>query len=55
LGCAPEEIAQNIIAGEAICTRYQVVKVVHRPQDIDDDEAMSFFGGEQGDADQSQG
>jgi hypothetical protein len=32
-----------------------VVAVVDRPQDIDDDEAMSFFGGEEGDADPSQG
>jgi hypothetical protein len=29
--------------------------MVDRPQDIDDDEAMSFFGGEEGDADESQG
>ena len=50
-----EEIAQNIIAGEAICTRREVLKAVNRPQDIDDDEAMSFFGGEEGDADESQG
>lgn len=28
--------------------------MVDRPQDIKDDEAMSFFGGEEGDADQSQ-
>ncbi len=33
----------------------EVVKVVDRPQDIDDDEAMAFFGGEEGDADLSQG
>jgi hypothetical protein len=26
-----------------------------RPQDIEDDEAMGFFGGEDGDADESQG
>ncbi len=50
-----EEIVQNISAGEAICTRCAVVNVVDRPQDIDDDEAMSFFGGEEGDANQSQG
>ena len=35
--------------------KQEVVAVVDRPQDIDDDEAMSFFGGEEGDADQSQG
>ena len=26
-----------------------------RPQDIEDEEAMSFFGGSEGDADESQG
>jgi hypothetical protein len=31
------------------------VSVVDRPQDIDDETAVSFFGGEEGDADQSQG
>ena len=50
-----EEIVQNTSSGEAICTKQEVVAVVDRPQDIDDDEAMSFFGGEEGDADQSQG
>jgi hypothetical protein len=49
-----EEIAENIGARDAICTM-QEVAVVDRPQDIDNDEAMSFFGGEEGDADQSQG
>jgi hypothetical protein len=32
-----------------------MLNVVDRPQDIKDDEAMSFFGGEEGDADLSQG
>ena len=50
-----EEIAQNISAGEAICTKRLVLAVVNRPQDIDDEEAMRFFGGEEGDADLSQG
>ncbi len=49
------EIVENIAAGEAICTKREVLNVVGRPQDIEDDEAMSFFGGEEGDADQSQG
>jgi hypothetical protein len=40
--------------GEAICTRREVVAVVNRPQDIEE-EAMSFFGGSEGDADESQG
>jgi len=31
----------------------EVVAVVNRPQDIE--EAMSFFGGSEGDADESQG
>jgi len=50
-----EEIAQNISAGEAICTKREVVAVVYRPQDIEDEEAMSFFGGDEGDADLRQG
>ena len=50
-----EEINEHINAGEAICTKREVVNVVDRPQDIEDDEAMSFSGGEEGDADQSQG
>jgi hypothetical protein len=49
------EIAANIEARQAICTKREVVAVLDRPQDIEDDEAMSFFGGEEGDADQSQG
>jgi hypothetical protein len=50
-----EEISEYLGAGEAICTKREVVAVVDRPQDIEDDEAMSFFGGEEGDADESQG
>ena len=50
-----EEIAQNIGANEAICTKREVVTIVNRPHDIEDDEAMSFFGGQEGDADESQG
>ncbi len=41
--------------GDAICTKRQVVDVVDRPQDIEDEDAMSFFGGDEGDADSSQG
>jgi len=41
--------------GEAICPRREVVNVVNRPQDIEDEEAMTFFAGEEGDADESQG
>jgi hypothetical protein len=51
-----EEICRQAALGEdAICTLQEIVKVVDRPQDIDNEEAMSFFGGEEGDADQSQG
>jgi hypothetical protein len=46
--------AQSIV-GDAICTKRKVVAVVDRPQDIEDEEAMSFFGGSEGDADESQG
>ena len=53
--CDLEEIAQNIRASDAICTRRKVIAVVDRPQDIEDEAAMSFFGGEEGDADLSQG
>jgi hypothetical protein len=50
-----QEIVESIRAGDAICTRREVVGVVDRPQDIEDEGAMSFFGGEEGDADLSQG
>ena len=45
-----EETARHILAGEAICTSREVVAVVDRPQDIENDAAMAFFGGEEGDA-----
>ena len=35
-----EEIAQNISAGDAICTTRKVIAVVDRPQDIEDEAAM---------------
>jgi hypothetical protein len=51
-----EEICRQVVLAEdTICTRQEVVTVVDRPQDIDNDEAMIFFGGQEGDADQSQG
>jgi hypothetical protein len=51
-----EEMVRHVLLGEdAICTLQEVVKVVDHPQDIDNEEAMSFFGGQEGDADQSQG
>ena len=39
-----DDIAQGMGVGEAICTMREVVAVVNRPQDIEDEEAMSFFG-----------
>ena len=50
-----EEIVENIRTADAICTTCQVVDAVDRPQDIEDEDAMRFFGGEEGDADLSQG
>ena len=50
-----EETVRHILAGEAICTSREVVTVVDRPQDIENDAAMVLFGGEEGDADESQG
>jgi hypothetical protein len=50
-----DDIAQAMGVGEAICTMRDVIAVVDRPQDIEDEEAMSFFGGSEGDADESQG
>ena len=49
------DIAQNMSSGDAICTARKAVAAVDRPQDIEDEAAMRFFGGEEGDADLSQG
>jgi len=43
-----EEIAESMGVGEAICNMREVVSVVNRPQDIEDEDAMAFFGGEEG-------
>jgi hypothetical protein len=50
-----DEIAESMRVGKAICARCEVVNLVNRPQDIEDEESATFFGGEEGDADQSQG
>jgi len=51
-----EDVLREMVRGEdAICVRQDVLATVNRPQDIEDDKAMSFFGGEEGDADESQG
>ena len=51
-----KEIAGHVALREgAICTLQEVIRMVDRPQEIENDAAMSFFGGEEGDADLSQG
>ena len=40
-----EDIAQAMGVGDALGTKRGVVAVVGRPQDIEKEEAMSFFGG----------
>jgi len=51
-----EEIGRHVALGEdAICTLREIVAIVDRPQDIEDMEALRFFGGEEGDVDLSQG
>ena len=50
-----EDIAQNVSSGDAICTKRAVIAVADRPQDIEDEAALIFFGGDAGDADLSQG
>ena len=41
-----DDIAQGMGVGEAICTMREVVASVERPQDIEDEDAMTFFGGQ---------
>jgi hypothetical protein len=51
-----KEIAGHVALREgAICTLQEVIRVVDRPQEIENDAALIFFGGEEGDADESQG
>jgi hypothetical protein len=51
-----KEIAGHVALREgAICTLQEVIRMVDRPQDIEDEEAMSFFGASEDDADESQG
>jgi hypothetical protein len=51
-----EEIGRRVALGEdAICTLQETIAIVDRPQDIEDERAMAFFGGEEGDAELSQG
>ena len=44
-----------VLGEDAICTFREIVAIVNRQQDIENEEAMRFFGGEEGDADLSQG
>ena len=39
----------------AICALQEAVRIVDRPQEIENDAALTFFGGSGGDADESQG
>ena len=51
-----KEIAGRATVHEgAICTLQEVIRIVDRPQGIEDEEAISFFGGSEGDAEESQG
>ena len=50
-----DDITQAMGVGEAICTMREIIAVVDSPKDIEDEEAMGFFGGSEGDADESQG
>jgi hypothetical protein len=55
-GAALADITRQMACHDkAICTLQEVVETVDRPQDIEDDTAMSFFGGEKGDAERSSG
>jgi hypothetical protein len=38
-----DDIVQSMGVGEAICTMREVIAVVNRPQDIEDEDAMAFF------------
>ena len=50
------DIAQQMIDRDgALCTLLEVSDIVDRPQDIGDEDAMTFFGGEAGDAEKSTG
>jgi hypothetical protein len=51
-----KEIAGHVALREgAICTLQEVIRIVDRPQEIENDGALIFFGGGEGDADESQG
>jgi hypothetical protein len=43
-----KEIAGRATVHGAICTLQEVIRIVDRPQGIEDEEAMSFFGGIRG-------
>jgi hypothetical protein len=44
-----------VLGEDAICTLRGIVAIADRPQEIENEEAMRFFGGGEGDADLSQG
>jgi hypothetical protein len=50
-----DEIVANTHTGDAICTMQTVTTTVDRPEEIDDEGALIFFGGSVGDAEESTG
>jgi hypothetical protein len=50
-----DEIVANTRTGDAICTKQSVTTTVNRPDAIDDEGALIFFGGSAGDAEESTG
>jgi hypothetical protein len=48
-----EIVGRASVRKGAICTLQEIVRIVNRPQEIENDAAMSFFGGEEGEADES--
>ena len=49
-----KEIAGRAAVHEgAICTLQEVIRIVHRPEEIENSAALTFFGGSEGDADES--
>jgi hypothetical protein len=55
IGSVMDEIIANTRTGDAICTKQSVTTTVNRPDEIDDEGALIFFGGSVGDAEESTG
>ena len=51
-----KEIAGHVALREgAICTLQEVIRIVHRPEDIDNSAALTFLSGSEGNEDETQG